>query len=54
MTKCGQKIGKLIFLERILEGESRESKITKFGSRFAKKSSSSEVEIYEFENRKKL
>ena len=41
--KCGEKLGKLIYLERRLEGKSIESKIIKFGSRFVEKSSS-EVE----------
>ena len=35
--KCGEKLGKFIFLERRLEGKSTESKITKFGSRFVEK-----------------
>ena len=37
--KCGKKLGNLIFLERGLEDESTESKITEFGSNFAEKSS---------------
>ena len=38
--KCGEKLGKIIDLERGLEGESTESKIEEFGSRFAEKSMS--------------
>ena len=34
----GEKLGKLIFFERILEDESTKSKIMKFVSRLAKKS----------------
>ena len=37
MNHC-EKLGKLIFLERRLEVESTESKITEFGSRFEEKS----------------
>ena len=37
--KCRYKLGVLKFLERKLEDESTKSKITKFGSRFAEKSS---------------
>ena len=37
--KYEYKLGILIFLERRLEDESKKSKITKFGSRFAEKSS---------------
>ena len=40
MMKYDDKLGKLIFLGRRLEDESMESKIMKFGSRFAEKSSS--------------
>ena len=40
MIKCAKKLGKLIYLERGLEGKSTESKIIEFGSRFAEKSSS--------------
>ena len=40
MMKCGEKLGKLIFLERRLEEKSTKSKITKFGSRFEEKLSS--------------
>ena len=36
----GEKLGKLIDLERRLEAESIESKIAKFKSRFMKKSTS--------------
>ena len=36
----GEKFKKLIFLERELENKSTESKIIKFGSRLAEKSSS--------------
>ena len=35
MMNCGEKLGKLIFLERTFQDESMESKIMKFGSRFA-------------------
>ena len=35
--KCNKKLGKLIFLERRLEGKSMELKIIEFGSRFAEK-----------------
>ena len=38
--KCGEKLENLIYLKRRLEGESTESKITKFGSRIAEKLSS--------------
>ena len=34
----GEKLGKMIDLERELKDESTESKITRFGSRFADKS----------------
>ena len=44
MMTCGEKSRKLIYLERRLKGESTESKITEFGSRFVEKSSS-EVDI---------
>ena len=40
MMKCDEKSGKLIDLERRLKGESTESKIVEFGSRFAEKSTS--------------
>ena len=40
MIKCDEKLRKLIYLERRLEGESTKSKITEFGSRFADKLSS--------------
>ena len=40
MLKCHEKLKKLINLERGLQGEFTESKITKFGSRFADKSTS--------------
>ena len=40
MMNCGEKLGKLIDLERELKDASRESKITRFRSRFAKKSKS--------------
>ena len=40
MMKCGDKLGKSIELERRLDGESVESKITEFGSKFVKKSTS--------------
>ena len=52
MMKCGEKLAKLKFLERRLENKSMESKLTKFGSRFARKSSS-KIEISEIENREK-
>ena len=38
--KCGNKLGKLIDLERRLEVESTKTKIAEFGSRFTKKSTS--------------
>ena len=37
--KCEKKLGNLVSLERRLEDESTESKITIFGSRFGEKSS---------------
>ena len=37
MRKSGEKLGKLIGLERRLDGESAELKIVEFGSRFEKK-----------------
>ena len=40
MMRCGEKLGKLIFLKRRLEDKSTESKITQFGSIFAEKSKS--------------
>ena len=40
MMKCGEKLLKLLFLERRLEEESMKLKIMEFGSRFAEKSSS--------------
>ena len=49
----GEKLGKLIFLERGLEKKSTKSKITKFESRFGEKSSSEKREFSEIENRKK-
>ena len=51
MMNHGEKLGKLIFLKRGLENESTESKITKFGSRFAEKSSSDKREISKIKNR---
>ena len=44
MKKSDEKLEKFIDLERRLEGESMELKITEFGSRFAEKSTS-EVDI---------
>ena len=38
--KSAEKLEKFIDLERRLDGESTESKITEFGSRFAEKSTS--------------
>ena len=40
MMKFGEKLGKLIDLQRKLESESMESKIVEFGSRFTEKSTS--------------
>ena len=51
MMKCGEKLGKLIFLERRLEDT--ESKVTKFGSSFAKKYEVNEIEISKFHNHEK-
>ena len=38
--KCSENLGKLIDLERRLDGKSMKLKITEFGSRFAEKSKS--------------
>ena len=46
MMKCGEKLGKLIFLEGRLEDESTKSKITKFDQ-------ANEIEISEFKNHEK-
>ena len=40
MIKCFEKLKKFICLEKRLEGESTESKIIEFRSRFVEKSSS--------------
>ena len=53
MMNHGEKLGKLIFLERGLENESTKSKITEFRSRFAQKSSMNKRVISEIENREK-
>ena len=44
--KCGEKLGKLMDLEITLEGESTESTIVEFGSRFARKSMSEVDKIF--------
>ena len=51
--KFHEKLGKLIFLERRLKDKSTESKITKFGSRFAEKSLSEwDRNIWNWKSRK--
>ena len=49
MMKCDEKLG--IFFERELKDESMKSKITQFGSRFAKKSKSQLEKKFEHEQR---
>ena len=51
--KYGYKLGVLIFLQRRLEDESTESKITEFGSRLAEKSSNEhEINFQKIKSRK--
>ena len=45
--KCGEKLEKLIYLERKLKGESTKSKITEFESRFAEKLSTEVDRIFQ-------
>ena len=47
MMKCSEKLGKLIFLERRLEDEFMESRITEFGSRFKNNRRVNKIEISE-------
>ena len=49
--KHGEKLGKSIDLERRLDGESIESKIIEFGSRFIEKSTSTLDKNFEREER---
>ena len=52
--KCGETLGKLIFLERRLEGKSTKSKSQNLDQDSHRNRRVNEIEISDFENRQKL